>query len=222
VGSPYAPLLVALAALPLVAGCRTPPDRARVAAGQGSVEALLSDAVTEGELTLRLGPSARSCVESTPGTRLCEWVVGDRNEAWEALARAIDTKDKVGVLCQLPSDGSPRAGGSCRAFPRRSDRYRFLGSQARRQAAAEEARGRVQAARTLAEISELVGAAPSDCAPLRDARRLCTWDAHSRTYGHGTLCVGLGLSTRERIRYRCELPQDGGPRGLESCRVDQP
>jgi hypothetical protein len=212
--------LAALASIAcaLAAGCRTPPPPDRVAAGQASVDGLLANALTEGEITLYLGPTPVTCVETTPGTKLCEWRVGGRERAWEALAQAIDTPDQVAILCELPGGGSARAPGSCVAYPRRSDRWLYGGEDEQQRAAA--AKERVASARTLSEISHLLGAAPVDCAALRDGRRLCTWAANSRTYGHGTLSVGLGLGKRKSLRYRCELPGDGGPRGLESCRHD--
>jgi hypothetical protein len=152
--------------------------------------------------------------------KLCEWRLGGREAAWESIAATIGSDDQVSILCEVPSDGSARAPGSCVAVPRRSDRYLYGGSKEEEERAVAAARERVQAARTLVQISHLVGAAPADCAPLRSGRRLCTWKANSRTYGHGTLCVGLGLGTRKSVRYRCELPADGGPRSLEGCRVD--
>jgi hypothetical protein len=213
---------VALAAIAcaLLAGCRTPPPLASVGAGQASVEQLLAQARTEGELTLHLGPPPTTCVETGPGTKLCEWRIGDVQPAWEPIAAAIGADDKVNVLCEIPDEGLPREPGSCVAFPRRSDRYLYGGSKLERERAESAAKERVQSARTLVEISHLLGAAPLQCGWLRKDARLCTWAANSRTYGHGTLAVGLGLSTRKQFKYRCELPADGSPRKLESCRWD--
>jgi hypothetical protein len=212
-------IFVAIACAVLV-GCRTPPPPARVAQGQASVESTLANALTEGELTLFLGPIPKVCVDSAPGMKLCEWRVSKRNASWTALAPAVGTNDQVSILCELPGDGTPRMPGSCVGVPRRSDRYLYGGSEPDRTSAAAAATERVQSARTLVEISHLLGTAPIDCAWLRDGRRLCTWQANSRTYGHGTLCVGLGVGTRKSVTYRCELPGDGSPRKLESCRVD--
>jgi len=211
----------------LVSGCgKQPPTRADVVGGQATVNGILEHAVTDGEITRLVGSYPALCVESRPGMQLCEWRLGKNESGWGALAAAVHTDDRINLLCEVPLDGSPREPGSCWVFPRRSDRtlFQMPKSLGRKPAAIAkyrpEAQRTLDSARTLVELSRVVGAAPVECRPLRDERRLCLWKATSQTYGHGTLCMSAGISTTLKVRMQCELPADGSERALETCTVE--
>lgn len=229
----------AVVAVVAIAGCAKPPPRQVVAGGRATVNEMLVHADTEGALARFTGSPPDRCVESAAGARLCQWRLGNRNKSWARLAKAIGTRDQVNLLCELPAEG-PREPDSCAAFPRRSNRTLYTlpnpsGAKSRRNTsyASREAKAavrdryrrdaleRIDGARTLVELSHLVGAAPDGCSPLDSGRRLCFWRASAQTYGHGLLVESIGASKRERVVLRCALPRDGSPRGPETCRVEK-
>src|SRR6266850_4295825 len=101
---------------------------------------------TKGELTRFIGIYASQCIPARPGFQLCKWDVDDRYQSWETLARAIGTKRRVTVICELPSDGGPRGAASCGIYARESRAY----SDGQKQAL-----GALEDARTLSALSSL-------------------------------------------------------------------
>jgi hypothetical protein len=229
--------LAALAASCALAGgltaCATPPPRTDLASSQAEVNRLLAGARTEEQLTAFAGVPVRICVEASPSSRLCEWRLAERNYGWPELARAIQTDDRINLVCLLPADGSDRGPDSCAVFPQRSNRYLYempysgpasptekrdpravARARYQQQASAEIAR-----AQTLTQLVSLMGAAPDACADLGDGTRGCAWLATSKTYGHGTLVFSMSTSTEDKARMRCVLPFDGSPRASGSCQL---
>jgi hypothetical protein len=190
---------------------------------------------TRGELAAFLGAPALRCIASSPGLELCAWQLGDRDRAWKTLARSIDTRARVNVLCEIPADGSARAPDSCSVHPRESDHSPWAlpnlhpsrrgdASVADRRAARERVARRAQAtldeARTLLEISVLIGEAPDQCQSTQPGIRTCLWRATSRTQGHGMLAATIEAPRRKKVRLECRLPVDGTPREPGSCEVE--
>jgi len=190
---------------------------------------------TRGDLMVALGRPADRCISTTAGLELCEWSLGNRDAAWKALARSIDTRARVNVLCELPDDGGARAPGSCSVYPRESDAATWAlpnlhptrrgdSSVAARRAARESVAQRAEAtlaqARTLLELSHLVGAAPDECRPVGPGLRSCLWRATSRTLGHGMLAATIEAPQRKKLRLECLLPADGTARPPGSCKVE--
>lgn len=190
---------------------------------------------TRADLVLALGHPRTDCVASRPGLELCEWSLGNRDAAWKELARTIGTDARVAVVCELPADGSPRAAGSCTLHPRESNHApwalpnvaasrRGSGSLAERRAARERVSQRAQAtlaqARTLVEISRLIGAAPDQCLEIEPGLQSCLWRATSRTFGHGMLAATIEAPRRKKLRLECRLPTDDTPREANSCSVE--
>jgi hypothetical protein len=190
---------------------------------------------TRSELELALGRPPERCVATTAGLALCQWALGDRDPAWKALARSIDTRARVVVLCELPANGSGRAPGSCSVYPRESNQSAWAlpnlhptrrgdASVADRRAARERVSQRAQAtlaqAGTLLELSRLVGAAPDECVSAGPGMRSCLWRATSRTLGHGMLAATIEAPSRKKVRLECRLPDDGAPRAAGSCKVE--
>jgi len=190
---------------------------------------------TRGELVATLGRAADRCIPTTPGLELCEWALGNRDVAWKPLARSIDTRARINVLCELPEDGGARAPGSCSVYPRESDHAPWAlpnlhptrrgdASVAARRAARERvtqrARETLAQARTLLELSRLVGAAPDECLPVAPGVRSCVWRATSRTLGHALLAATIEAPRRKKVRLECLLPADGSPRAADSCEVE--
>jgi len=203
--------------------------------GSSSVDRILQDARGKDDLTSFAGRAPSICVISTATTEICEWQLGRRYAGWAPLAEAIDTRDQVNLICELPSDGGPRTSGSCNAYPRRSNRTRFpipTVSSGPRRPQVENERAQVRAryrrqtsqalalARTLPELVHLMGAAPNDCVPQPGGLQVCLWRATNRTYGHGTLAMIIGAPKYKRVRMRCRLPTDGSDRAPDSCSVE--
>jgi hypothetical protein len=223
-------LLIVPGALAL--SCKSPPSLDD--AGRARADDLLADHRTRDELSDFLGVDRFTCVAATSTTDLCQWSAGNRARGWAPLARTIQTDDAINLICELPRDGSARPSGSCAVYPRRSNRAHWSvkksGSRkTTRQAEAEKAAGEKMArqarralddARTLVELTRLVGAIPDQCTSRSPGLRACLWRATARTYGHGTLAAASGHSARKKLRLRCHLPRAGGERSRESCRIE--
>lgn len=222
----------------------------RIAAAAGALAALLLSATlparahdadalaaqrTRAALEAALGAVPERCVASREGLELCQWSLGSRDAAWKALARSIDTDSRVNVLCELPADGGARAPGSCSVHPRRSDTDPWTlpnprptknstRSLADRRAARERLQRRADAmlgqARTLLEISLLIGQAPDQCVSPQPGVRTCLWRATSHTQGHAMLAATIDAPRRKKLRLECRLPADASPRAPDSCRVE--
>jgi hypothetical protein len=190
---------------------------------------------TRADLEVFLGRPPVRCIASRAGLELCAWQLGNRDREWKPLARSIDTRARVNVLCEVPADGSARAPGSCSVHPCESDHSPWAlpnlhpsrrgdASVADRRAARERVARRAQAtlddARTLLEISLLVGEAPDECRSAQPGVRTCLWRATSRTHGHGMLAATIEAPRRKKVRLECRLPADGTAREPGSCEVE--
>ena len=225
-------LVFVLAALAVALGCAKPPPQDALEESSSRVNEVLARADDRDQLSLSLGVSPHACVSTTTITQICEWQLGNREPSWRELARAVGTRDRVNVLCELPRDGGPREPESCGAYPRRSNRtlYELPGQnnssrerqeRARRRAEFQrEANAALAAARTAVELSRLLGAAPDRCAARDDGFTTCTWSASGQTYGHGTLVEIVSAPKSERMRLSCRLPSNGAPRQEGSCQVE--
>jgi hypothetical protein len=196
---------------------------------------LLDAQRTRAALESFIGRPPAHCIASGAGLDLCEWRLGNRDPAWASLAAAIDTAYRLNVLCEIPSDGSARAQGSCSVHPRRSERSgwavpnlhpnrRGESTVSERRAARERLALRAEAAlakaETLIEISRLVGAAPDQCRSQGPGTRTCLWRATSQTQGHAILAAGIAAPKRKKVRLECRLPADGSARRADSCKVE--
>jgi hypothetical protein len=230
--STLARLVMALMAT-LAVGCKSSP-RVADAATSGRVEALLSGYGDKDALIRFLGWPPEACLTSRPGFEVCGWRVERVHGSWRSLAGAIETRDRLSLICELPLAGSPRVAGSCTVHPRRSNRYSWKVRRGRggkgAAAGSEEARkivlanqrlaaGWMNQARTLPELSRRMGALPDECREGPDAERICVWHTSGHTLGHGTLAVWIDADKTKKITLRCVLPADGGSREPESCRA---
>lgn len=204
-----------------------------VAASAESVDELLAGRSTAVEIEAFAGVPVTRCVAAPGAMSLCEWQLGNRAAGWKALAMAIDTDDRVALLCLVSEDGSPRTPGSCTAASMRSNRSRWgVTSPARRKGAKPPkqqhaspasiraaARAEIDAARTLVEISRMLGATPVDCGPGLPGSQVCLWKGSARMHGHAVLAASIGASMSKKVTLRCSLPLDGSPRSPGSCQV---
>jgi hypothetical protein len=204
-------------------------------AAQRELDMTIAGVVTFEQLSEFTGVTAFRCVVASPRSELCEWRMDGRSPGWRSVAGAIRTRDRIALLCELPTDGSPRAANSCSAHPQRSNRNQWEIPPAtgrRRQAFGSRSRARVRAdysraanqalasSQGVVALSRLAGITPDSCNEARPNDRVCTWKTTNHTYGHGTLVMAIKASKRKKIRMRCRLPLDGGPRAPDSCLVE--
>ena len=215
--------------------CQSQPPKFQAANASVGVNAVLAPAQGRDGITGFVGAPPSVCLASSPMTELCEWHMGRRESGYASVARAIGSDDYISLLCELPTDGRPRANDACSAYPRRSNRMAWSvpssaggkGSQ-RRVESREVLRSRYQSqadeaiagAVTLVELSRLMGAIPSECTAASAGTRFCLWRTTSRTFGHGTLTAWIKASRGKKIRLRCVLPDDGSPRQPGSCSAE--
>jgi len=72
-------------------------------------------------------------------------------------------------------------------------------------------------ARTLVELSRLMGAIPDACMPIPAAAQICTWHTNNKTYGHGTVAMSMDAKFGNKVLFACTLPTDGSRRAPNSC-----
>jgi hypothetical protein len=180
---------------------------------------------------LRVGADPTSCWTAAPARQVCTWWLNARHAGWELLAPTVPTKAPVALVCELPIDGTPRAADACsvhrREFVPLEDELARYGAgdvAARARASADsrderrpEARAVLDAQRTLAALSRLVGSGPDRCEADTPSQQLCTWNVGNRFEGYELLAAAAG--TGRRVRLVCTLPTDGSDRAPDSCRT---
>jgi len=220
-------ILLALGASTASGEPRQPPPENRTKVNQ-----ILSSAQTKGEISDFVGVGAFPCIPSSKGMTLCEWRLSNRAEGWRPIAEVIATSRRVVLLCESPEDGSPRASDSCSATPQRTNRWMFsvkkkgagrAGPESKRRAIRKKyssvAQSWLDEARTLTEMSRLLGAIPHSCDPLATGSQTCIWRTNSSVYGHGTVAASIRANLRKKVRLICILPTNGSARAEGSCRA---
>ena len=211
---------------------RTPAEGAR-----GSIETVsgvLAQHQTLQDVSAFVGSQPARCTRVPGGATICVFRLSKKEPGWWPLASALDTGDRLNLVCEFPANDAPRAEDSCSVQAQRSNRSyyrrqlpgRKSGSRTpksiHRRVEAElsaEAKQILASARTALELSTLVGDAPSDC---RSGKRdfLCTWRTTAASYGHGTLAMTIGAPFQKKVRMMCHLPRQGLPRAPDSCTVE--
>ena len=208
---------------------------ARIATATGALAEVLVHAATATELELFLGVPVVRCVPSGEAMVLCEWQLGNDAAGWAPLAEAINTTDRLSLLCEVSLDGTMSPATSCSAYAMRSNRGRWAppaatirAGQGRKRRVSKESRDQtksaalaeLESARTLVELSHLVGITPVDCWPGLPGSQICLWRATAKTPGHGTLAASIAAPLSKKVVMRCSLPLDGQPRNPRSCQVE--
>lgn len=196
---------------------------------QTRIDDLLEGARDKQSIGAWVGVVMMRCLPASPATELCEWHVGRKSHGWQALADGIDSDDRITLICELAVDGSGREPGSCSAHPMRSNRTSFSSynappvqghrraSQNKRVDYSKLAGEWIGSARSLADLSRLLGELPYTCFDMSQDSRACEWRATSRTYGHGTVAAWIDAPKSKKIRFQCTLPKNGEPRADGSC-----
>jgi hypothetical protein len=189
---------------------------------------------TKVELSIFVGAEPSWCTAVFEGEEVCTWTISNRQSGWRALAATVPTKAQVFLVCELPTSALGREPGSCSVHPRRSNRADWkppfkndrMERTRRKRVENEEAQAQrrrqavalLDSARTLMDLSRLVGRGPDSCVLREGALRWrCSWRADLATEGQGTLATAAGADYDQKITLDCFLPADRSPRSLESC-----
>jgi hypothetical protein len=81
---------------------------------RGEAQRQLDEAETVAQMTALVGDVPDLCEAVSGGRQFCTWKAGNQAQGYELLAATIDTRKRVQLSCTFPSDGGPRASGSCR------------------------------------------------------------------------------------------------------------
>jgi len=76
------------------------------------------------------------------------------------------------------------------------------------------------AARTLLDLTRLVGVVPDACEALTPESRVCSWEITNRMPGYALLAPIV--DTSHRVYLICELPADNSERKDDSCTLSSP
>ncbi len=221
---------ILMVCLPALAVAGNSPPRVQSPESRVHVNRILASYKGKDDLSGFMGAPSFSCLKSSHTTELCEWQLADRQPGWATLAAAINTNDRINVLCELPTGAALRAYGACSAHPRRSNRRSWsvtFGGQGRKRGVSKKrevkrlyqqiADDAIASAGTLIALSRLVGTVPNECHPGSAGQQRCLWRTTNRTFGHGTLVMWIGASQSQKILFRCILPTDGSKRAPGSC-----
>ncbi len=224
------PWWIVLVCLPALAVAGNSPPRFQSPESQVRVNRILAGYEGKDDLSGLVGVPPSTCLKSSHTTELCEWQLAGRQPGWATLAAAINTNDRINVLCELPTGAALRAPDACSTHPRRSNRrsWSVFGRHEMKQrhvAYKSKVRRRYQQiaddaianAVTLVTLSRLMGAAPNECHPGSTGQQTCLWRTTNRTFGHGTLVVWTGATQGQKILFHCILPTDGSERTPGSC-----
>lgn len=221
-------VLASLLGLPVIVGAKTtepslPPPEYRAA-----VNSQLGPAPDREAVSALIGTQPVKCLDASSDAQLCEWRLFDQTRGWQSLARAIKTRSRIVLLCELPRDGSRRAADACSAHPQASNKGQFSLGPGRKSSTRvnprklraqyqELAEGWVERAKTFTQLSRLMGALPDACWDNSAEEQTCHWATNNRIYGHGTLVTWIQVSQGKRVRLTCLLARSGAPRGSSSC-----
>ncbi|MFK7897353.1 MAG: hypothetical protein AB8G23_16055 [Myxococcota bacterium] len=233
-----ASLFAAIALAPIFpsvvqAGPERPP-----ASWQASVNQIFGEQPTKDGLIEQNRALPERCIPVGESDQLCQWNLGRAQPPWRQVAKALDTRARVSLICRLTNEGNAADAKACSARPMRSNRrmfspIRFKHEWELRQKEKQKihrkktvnqprwkdrdirnvlrptAMSWLNSARNLEELSRLLGDLPSSCKPAGQDLQRCLWRTSSETYGHGTLAAAIPISGSKKVDFICNLPTDG-------------
>jgi hypothetical protein len=169
------------------------------------------------ELVRFAGGQPDRCVFASPGRELCRWRL-DGSVVRPSGSSLAD--GPVNLVCELPADALSEEPGSCfvraEAAPAGQHELPPVSAAADPVQRASHAAGILAEARTVTELSLIVGDAPDSCHTIYGAQ-LCRWK------------LDVGRAARERLsalapgegplELRCLLPLEAVARLNQSCAV---
>lgn len=186
--------------------CTSPPPRSEA----------LHSARSKADVEIFLALEPDMCVPSGPGLELCSWrSIGNQHPSWKALSREVGTRARVNVMCEFSMPDGLRSQEMCTIHAvREKDFYQYEGSRRTR-----EATKILAEARTIGELSRLVGDIPNRCVAAEQYQQRCVWLLTGRTEGRAVLVATIRRYDT-LARLTCRLPLDGSPRTGDSCVVE--
>jgi hypothetical protein len=184
---------------------------------------------TRSDLVHFAGGQPDRCVYSAPNRELCRWrIEGRLIRRGHADPRAVP--GGVNLLCDIPIATASGIEGACvvlalepGAVPSLTEAdHGKLPPVSAAQPAPPPPVSPMQAARQLAEartvrdLSHLVGDVPEDCLTGRGVQT-CHWQIAAGEAGYGIFAAVAGAGGS--VELRCRLPIDGSGRPAESCLV---
>lgn len=173
------------------------------------------------------------CFESRPDFMVCGWELSKRDSAWSRLAEVIKTRHPIGIVCELPRDGTNREIGSCRGWGRKRIRFFDALERGRRildftesasvenppsqPSQATTARTLLDHARSIRSLSFVVGEPPHACLRRSAERQLCRWHLGNRSVGYEL--VAATINTKAAVTLSCPFRYDGTPLDPGTCQV---
>jgi hypothetical protein len=182
-------------------GRSEPVDLAAVAAG-----------AHRAELVRLAGGEPEGCVYAGPNRELCRWRIEGN------VVGALDSPaGEVNLVCELPLTPDLEGAGDCFVGPRSlEDELPPVGAPGDDGWPAPSGASALAAARTVTDLSRLVGDGPDGCQTVY-AGQLCRWRLATGSPGHARLGgIVPGLGDKE---LRCMLPLEGDDRPQHSCVV---
>ncbi|MEZ4215205.1 MAG: hypothetical protein R3E88_01920 [Myxococcota bacterium] len=206
----------------VLAGCRSYVE------APVDVGSMLAHTSGERALSQRLGKSPHTCVDADVAHRVCSWELGARDAAWPEISGAMGIEQKVGVVCVVPVDDGGGELNRCTTTVRA--RHSLAASLARARGTlgdraptllpddAHAARAAIDAARTVGELSFVLGEAPRQCLRKRADEIECHWWITSRSAGYRIAATAADSSSK--LAVVCTFPFDGSPRPASNvCRI---
>lgn len=183
--------------------------------------AAFEEGATRESLQRELGAPPDACASSGLALDVCSWRVARGEPGFAPLAAGRDDAPYVQLVCSFPrarAGAPPEVGTRCtvHAAPTAFERREAVRTGAARARRAQGAAA-FAAARTLADLSHLLGAAPRACVERERTEWVCLWRVAEADAGHA---VAASLAeTLGDVELVCRLPIDGGPRDDDACRA---
>jgi len=175
----------------------------------------LREGATRDDVMRLAGTSPQRCVYSGPDRELCRWEIEGQLVTPGSQAGAGRV---VALVCDLPTQASDTPSGQCFARPAASSDGALpaVSSAGENTERARRAAAALAEARTVVDLSRLVGDAPDAC-HTRWGGQVCSWSLDAGDAGAqdlASLTQGVGAK-----QLRCLLPLDSAQRKPESCVV---
>jgi len=98
---------------------------------QGSIEKvreLLAPDRSFADLSAFDGNTPTRCQGVPRGASICAWLLSDRERGWQPLAGALETGDRLRLVCELPPNEAPREKDSRSVHAQHSNRVYYRGA----------------------------------------------------------------------------------------------
>jgi hypothetical protein len=140
------------------------------------------------------------------------------DSAWESVAALVPTRERVHLICFFPTD-EKTGGHDCTVFPAARTLSATPSGGPEKGSAFEDwpaqMHTRFDAARTISEMSWLIGSGPDTCVELDEEYTRCQWQLNDATPGYLTLA--RIVDSNHQLRLTCAFPDDGTPRAAGDC-----